>query len=504
VPSGEIADAVLPFVRDARRPVLSCWLGGEAVHAAREAFSSADLPTFDTPEAATAAFERIVQYRRNQQLLMQVRAAGGSGCARDRRAAEAVIRIAQDEGRAMLTEPEAKSVLAAYGIPVVTTRTARTPEQAAGVARDLGFPVAVKLLSKDISHKSDVGGVVLDLEDADAVVAAAIGIEQRARAARPDATIDGFTVQAMVRRPAAFELIAGAATDPVFGPFILFGQGGTGAEIIGDRAIALPPLDTVLARELIGRTRVSRLLQGYRSRPAADIDALAGALVQVSLLLADLGAVDEIDINPLLADQAGVIALDARIRVSADEAGGVDRFAIRPYPDDLEECVAWDGGKLLLRPIRPEDAPQHLAFFHALAPEDVHSRTFMLLRDLSPSQLARLTQIDYDREMAFIATVEREGGAWETLGVARAIADPDNETAEFAIVVRSDLHGRGLGRMLLGKLVDYCRRRGTGQLVGETLVDNHGMIPLAKALSFDVLASTSAASTYTLRLALRA
>jgi acetyltransferase len=306
----------------------------------------------------------------------------------------------------------------------------------------------------------------------------------------------------MIRRPGAYELIAGATSDAVFGPVIVFGQGGTAVEIVADRAIALPPLDAVLARDLIGRTRVSSLLGGYRGRPAVDVDALVDVLVQISALLADLPGVAELDINPLLADQAGVIALDARIRVNQDHVPGVERFAIRPYPEELEQCVEWEGRTVTLRPIRPEDGPQHLAFFHSLDAEDVHSRTFMLLRDLPASQLARLTQIDYDREMAFIATVPGAAG-WETLGVARAITDPDNETAEFAIIVRSDVHGRDLGRMLLGKLIEYCRARNTRQLEGETLVDNHAMIALARQLSFTV-APWDDRSTYRLQLPLHA
>jgi acetyltransferase len=502
VPSEEIARELLPAARGARRSVLSCWLGGEGVQAARAAFSSAGLPTFETPEAAVAAFERMVQYRRNQQLLMEVPPARTSRPACDRTQAAALIQRAVDERRSTLTEPEAKALLAAYGIPVVPTLVARTVEEAVQRAVQLGFPVALKILSRDITHKSDVGGVVLDLHDADDVRAAAGAMLQGERATLPAASIDGFSVQPMIRRPDAFELIAGAATDPVFGPVILFGQGGTAAEIIADHAVALPPLNAVLARDLVDRTRVSRLLRGYRGRGPVDVEAVVGVLVQLSVLLADLPAVGELDINPLLVDEAGALALDARVGVAFDVAPAGERFAIRPYPEQLEESVEWAGRRLLLRPIRPEDGPQHLAFFHALTPEDVHLRTFALLSDLPASQLARLTQIDYDREMAFVATVQDEGGKWETLGVARAIADPDNEKAEFGLIVRSDVHGRGLGNLLLGKLIDYCRKRGTGQLVSETLVDNHGMIALARKWGFTLLPYRDRA-TYRLRLALR-
>jgi acetyltransferase len=318
------------------------------------------------------------------------------------------------------------------------------------------------------------------------VRAAAAAIEQRMRAQRPDAPLEGFVVQPMIRRPRAHELIAGIATDPVFGPVILFGHGGTATEVVADRALALPPLDRVLARDLIERTRVARLLAGYRDHAPVDRDALEGTLVQLSALAADLPEIAELDINPLLADERGMIALDARIRLQ--QRARVP-FAIRPYPEEQEQTVDWQGRAVLLRPIRPEDGEAHRRFFATLDPQDVRYRTFMQLRTLAPSQLARLTQIDYDREMAFIATTPNEDGASETLGVARAIGDPDNVTAEFAIVLRSDLKGRGLGRILLGKLIAYCRERGTRELVGEALQDNARMIALAREFGFEVTAA---------------
>lgn len=502
VPSDEIARTLLPSVQRGRRNVLACWLGGAGVRQARELFSNAGVPTYDTPEDAIAAFQHMVQYRRNQQLLMQVPPARSAEFAHDRSRANTILQRALADGRSMLSEAEAKDVLSAYAVPVVPTRTVTSGAEAVTVATELGFPVALKVLSRDISHKSDLGGVMLDLADADAVARAASLIEQRVRALRPDATLQGFTVQPMVRRPKAQELIIGAATDAVFGPVIMFGQGGTATEIVADCAIALPPLNAVLARDLIARTRISRVLAGYRDRPPADTDAIVRTLVQVSQLIADLPSIAELDINPLLADESGVMALDARIRVAAQAASGVDRFAIRPYPQDLEQWVEWQGRLILLRPIRPEDAEQHHAFFRLLDPEDIHYRTFMQIRDLEASQLARLTQIDYDREMAFIATTDHDDANVETLGVARAVADSDNEAAEFAIILRSDLKGRGLGRVLLGKLIAYCRSHGTRELVGETLGDNRRMIALARAFHFEVKPS-SAPGIVSLRLPLQ-
>jgi acetyltransferase len=480
VESSEIAAAVAPAIAKASRNVLACWMGGDAVKEARAIFARAGIPTYDTPEEAVRAFLQVVQYRRNQDLLMEVPPSRSSEFAHDREKAQAVVASAVAEGREMLSEPEAKAVLAAYSVPVVDTRIARTIEEAVKVAAEIGFPVALKILSPDITHKSDVGGVALDLEHPQAVDDAAKAMQKRLQEYRPNARLQGFSVQSMARRPTAQELIVGTTTDAVFGPVILFGQGGTAVEVVADRAVGLPPLNTVLARELISRTRVSKLLAGYRDREPADITAISRTLIQLSHLIADIPQIVELDINPLLADEHGVLALDARMRVAAAAASGLDRFAIRPYPDELEEWINWQGRPVLLRPIKPEDGTQHAEFFNALDPEDVHYRFFMRMRELQGPQLARLTQIDYDREMAFIATSEREPGRFEILGVARAIADPDNISAEFAIIVRSDLKGKGLGPVLFGKLIAYCRSRGTKELVGEALIDNQRLKRLVR------------------------
>jgi acetyltransferase len=504
VPAIDIAQSVLPVALASSRNVISCWLGGAGLAPARQIFSAAGLPTYDTPEEAVRGFMQIVQFHRNQNLLMEVPPSLPDVFIPDRQAAAQVISAVRADGRTMLSEPEAKILLAAYGIPVVETRTVANVDDAVAAAQQIGFPIAIKILSPDISHKTDVGGVVLDLESLDAVRSAATAMNKRLKEFQPSARLQGFTVQAMARRPQAQELIIGVTTDPTFGPVILFGQGGIAVEVTADHAIGLPPLNRVLAGEMISRTRVAKLLAGFRDRPAADLDAICRNLVQISHLITDIGDIVELDINPLLADSRGVIALDARVRLGAplSAEAAMARMAIRPYPAELEQTVQWQGQDLLLRPIKPEDGEEHVRFFNSLDPEDVRYRMFIRMRELQPSQLARLTQIDYDREMAFIATRARADGSMETLGVARAIADPDNVDAEFAIIVRSDLKGAGLGHLLMDKLIAYCRSRGTQAIVGEALSYNVGIIELVRHLGFRIT-HTAEADTMNLRLDLR-
>jgi acetyltransferase len=488
VPADEIAEACVPVVQAAAKPVLSCWLGAAAVESAWRRFAQAGIASYHTPEEAVRAFAHSVTYRRNQEQLLQAPPSTAAEFEPDRTRARSLMRAALTAGQQWLTEAQARELMAAYGIPVVESRSAASVYSARTAADSIGYPVALKLVSPDISHKSDIRGVALDIESADELRAAAVAMLRRARELRPEARLEGFVVQPMVRRPHSFELIVGLALDPQFGPVIVFGQGGTAVEIIGDRAVALPPLNAALARELISRTRIARLLPGWRDRPPANLDAICRVLVAVSQMVIDLPELVEIDINPLLADQDGVIALDARVRVAAQEAArGEDRLAIRPYPRELEETFAWGDGEMLLRPIRPDDEARHLAFLQKLDPEDIRMRVFSSRREIARSELARLTQIDYEREMAFIATVAGADGEPETIGTVRAITDADNARAEFGIIVRSDLKGGGLGFLLMRKMIRYCRSRGTGELVGDVLRENAAMLKLARALGFEIV-----------------
>ena len=498
VPSADIAQACLPLLTASARPVLTCWLGGQMVEPARRACEAAGIPTYDTPERAVAAFLQMVEYRRNQDALMQTPPSAPERYTPDRGAARAVIDAALASGRELLTEPEAKALLAAYGIPVVETRTARGVDAAVAAAGEVGFPAVVKILSRDISHKSDVGGVALDLKNAAEVRLAVETMERRVRELRPDAHLDGYTVQRMVVRPRAHELIAGVATDPVFGPALLFGRGGTAVEVVQDRAMALPPLNLALAADLVSRTRVSKLLAGYRDRAPVDHEALYLALTQLSQLVCDLPQVVELDINPLLADEQGVLALDARVKVRATTQDAGAHLAIRPYPAELERRLELGGEAVLLRPIRPEDEPQLRDFYAQARPEDLRLRFFLARREVPRSELARYSQIDYDREMTLVAV--DAGGRF--VGEIRAACDPDNQRAEFGLQVRTEWQGRGLGRQLLERMVEYLAHRGTAQLVGECLPENDAMASLARRLGFQVVRAADGASTH-LTLALR-
>jgi acetyltransferase len=480
----QIARVSAAAIERSERAVLTCWMGGESVYEAREICKHAGIPTYSTPEEAVSAFAHAVRYNRNQRQLMEVPSSVPEGLASRTDEVRKIVSAVLLSGRTLLNEVEAKAVLGAYDIPVVPTRAVASVDEAVAAAEALGYPVALKILSPDISHKSDVGGVALDLADAPSVRSAANRMLECCRVKRPQARIAGFTVQPMIRRPFARELIVGSTVDPTFGPVVLFGKGGVDVEVLPDKAVGLPPLNTALAAELISRTRVMRLLQGFRNYPPADMGALERVLVQVSQLTADVGELVELDINPLLADDRGVLALDARIRVAEAKGAPADRLAIRPYPRELEEWFDFDGERVLLRPLRPEDAPRHREFVTHISEEDLHARFFRVVKELPPADFAALTQLDYERSMAFIAVRTRADGQPETLGVVRAQADPDNDTAEFAVLVRSDLKGHGLGYVLMDKMIRYCRQRGTRFLAGDVLATNSRMLHLAATYGF--------------------
>ncbi len=485
----DAARAVVAAYGTRRAPtLLTSWVGAGTATDARQLFAAHRVPSYDTPEQAVRAFMYMVDYRRGQEALMETPPSQSRGVARDPLRARQVIERALAEQRAWLDAREVADLLAAYGIPVVPVLTAATPAEAGAAADTLlggHAGVVLELRSPDIVHRSEVGGVVLGLDHAAAVSDAAERMLARVRAARPEARIDGFTVAPMIRWPRAFELCLGMAVDPLFGPVLCFGHGGAAVDLVGDRAVGLPPLNLHLARELMSRTRIHRLLQGHREQAPADLDAVAMALTCLSQLVIDLPEVIELDINPLLAGADGVLALDARVRVAAAATAGTARLAIRPYPSELEEQVTTrDGTSLLLRPILPEDEPSLQAAFARLTPEQIRLRFFVPLKTLTHVMAARFTQIDYDRDMALVLTEPGPAGTTELYGVVSINADPDGERAEYAIMVRGDVSRRGLGTLLMDRIIAYARRRGIGEIYGDVLRENQIMRKLCLALGF--------------------
>ncbi len=496
--SGAAAQAVLGLTTKGllgKKPVLACWLGGVAAREARRTLRDGGVASYDNPSAAAAAVGHLTNWGRAQSALVRVpdrrieeALAGAPGDARAR--AQAIFREVAAEGRSYLTEPEAMGVLSAYGVPAPPLRVADTPEEVGDLASDMlrdGGALVVKLLSRDVIHKSEVGGVALDIDTPQAAEDAAFAIEARVREHAPEARIDGFALQPMIRRPEAQELILGVGRDPVFGPVIVFGAGGVAVEFLGDTAIALPPLDAGLAADLVARTRIGRMLAGFRGRAPADAAALYGALVALSHMIEDFPALRAVDVNPLLADAAGVLALDATIEIDPTEldlAPPNPHLAIRPYPSEWRREAALKDGSYAIRPILPLDVLLYPAFFEKLDDEDMRMRFMAPRRDMPEQMALRLTQLDYDRDMAFVALTPDGALA----GVSRLSRDPDRQAAEYSLVVRSDLAGRGLGSALMGALIEYARSDGIARLEGMVLAENRPMRGLVTGLGFRVAA----------------
>lgn len=472
------------------KPVLTSWIGAADEVAA--VFRAAHVPHYATEVEAVRGFAHLARRGDLLQLLMNPPAAAPDDFAGDDKAVRAIVDGAQREGRDWLDPLETDAVLKAYGIPSVPLRSAGDPDAAAEAAREFlaqGQPVALKILSRDIQHKSDVDGVRLNLTSEADARAAAQTVIANARRLRPKARIDGVIVQPMITRPRARELITGLARDPIFGAVIVFGHGGVAVEVVKDKAIALPPLDQQRALDLIARTRISRLIDGYRNVPAARRDEIARVLVRLSQLAADIPEILEIDINPLLADDAGVVALDARISIAqAPVAAGVPRhahFAIRPYPREWERTLTLRGGRRVqVRPVQPDDEGLYEEFFRHVSADDMRLRFFGVVKDIGHAFIARLTQIDYGRSIALLALDDVSGAL---LGVVRLHCDPDHRSGEYAILVRSDCKGIGLGWALMELIVDYARKEGLSGIHGQVLRDNATMLSMCRELGFDVV-----------------
>jgi len=457
-------------------PILLGWIGEASAQAERAALARAGLPVFGTPEAVVRGAVHLAAERRNRATAAELPASDVLEVKPDRAAVRAIFAAARADHRLRLLEDEALAALAAYGIPVLATEVCADAGTAAEAATAIGFPVALKIRA-ELRHKSDVGGVVLGLRDAAVLHMAADAMAEEVTRRAPGTTLRGFLVQRQAPRGMT-ELRLRVAEDAMFGPWIGFGQGGTAADLAQDEALDLPPLNLPLARGLIARTRLSRLLPGFRGRDPVDEPAIADALVRVSQLVVDFPEIAALVINPLFADARGVVGADASLTLRP--AGEAALLAIPPYPAEfVADFTARDGAVFEVRPIRPEDAAAHGALFRDLPAEDVRFRFFSVMKELPPAMLSRLTQIDYGREMAFIAT---RGG--RTFGTARVIREGFGTSAEFAVVVSPAAKGTGLARHLMERAMDWARAEGITELMGHVLADNTPMLAFVQRLGF--------------------
>jgi acetyltransferase len=486
----EVAQKVIALANHYTKPLLACWMGEAQVGEARKLFSQARIPQYRSPELAVETFSFIADYYHNRQMLLQTPGPLSHHSEPDVEGARLLIEGVLAEKRTVLSEMESKALLSAFRIPVAKTMIAHSPNEALLIAEQLGFPVAMKIHSPDITHKSDSGGVRLNLNDAHAVRGAYHEIIEKVQKNRPDAKIKGISIESMVVKPNGRELMIGIVSDPVFGPVITFGAGGTAVEVLADRAVALPPLNQHLVGNLIAGTRVSKLLKAFRNMPPADMEALETLLLRVSEMVCELPWIREMDINPLIIDEHGALAADARVIVGHRPVTA-DRYAhmaICPYPTNL--VSGWqlaDGMDITIRPIRSEDAEMLQAFVRGLSDESRYFRFMDTLRELSPVMLSRFTQIDYDREMALVATLDEIGDETQ-LGVARYVINPDGESCEFALAVADAWQGHGIGHKLMSALMEVARDRGLKTMEGEMLSGNTGMKDLAASLGFEITA----------------
>jgi acetyltransferase len=493
-PAGDIAATVTRMVSKyheqherSAKPVLAVWVGAD--QKIIDVLSGAGIPNYPTEDDAVRGFMYLVQHREVVEALAQVPPAMPGDFAPDSDAAREIVTAALADGRRWLDPVEVKRLLEAYEIAMVPTFAAADAEQAVAHASRMfaqGATVVLKIMSRDIVHKSDVGGVVLNLTSPDAVRAATDDILGRAKALRPEARISGVIVQAMAVRSKARELILGLADDPTFGTVVVFGRGGTAVEIINDKALALPPLDLQLARDLIERTRVSRLLRAYRDVPAVKQDSVAMVLVKLAQMASDIPEIRELDVNPLLADENGVLAVDARVAVGPAErkfaGSGPANFAVRPYPSQWQRHLEIkDGWRVFVRPIRPEDEPLIHEFLRHVTSQDLRLRFFAPMKQFTHEFIARLTQLDYARAMAFVAFDETTN---EMVGVVRIHSDSVYESAEYAILLRSDLKGRGLGWALMQLIIEYAKSEGLKTISGDVLQENAVMLEMCRSLGF--------------------
>ena len=485
------ARAVIEAREKKDKLVLACWMGDGHVRSANALFTQNGIPTFSNPESSVEAFAFLANYYRNQQLLMQVPGSLGRRSKADIEGARLIIESVLAEQRNQLSPLEAKALLHAFDIPVTAGTNCHSANEALVAAENHGFPVVMKINSPQLSHKTDVGGVRLNISNAQAVRTTYNELLDEVGQKAPQATIDGVIVEPMYTARHGRELLVGVTRDPVFGPIITFGAGGTAVEVMRDRAVALPPLNSFLAASLISHTRTARLLEAHRDQPPVNMEALIQGLCRVSEMVCELPQIVEMDINPLIADGNGVIALDCRIVVThrTPSLDPYSHMAIHPYPHRLiAQLQLADGTNITIRPIRPEDAEIEQSFVRKLSPQSKYFRFMQSLNELTPEMLVRFTQLDYNRELALIAVQEKAGAEIE-LGVARYVMNPDGKSCEFALVVADEWQHRGIGSQLMTHLMEAAQERGFSSMDGEILADNQKMLDLVRSLGFHIQTS---------------
>ncbi|MEN9264525.1 MAG: bifunctional acetate--CoA ligase family protein/GNAT family N-acetyltransferase, partial [Gloeomargarita sp. GMQP_bins_44] len=482
----ETAHQLIACAQRSRKPILASWMGGESVAPAMQALNAAGIPTFSYPDTAAQIFNYMWRYSRNLQALYETPhlPSDSDEFTPDRLLVQRLCTQALQAGRTLLTEYEAKQILQAYGIPTVPTLVAHTPQEAVVLAEQLGYPVVLKLLSTTITHKSDVGGVQLNLRNAEAVQTAFAHIHHQVEARQPGA-FQGVTVQPMVTTQ-GYELLVGSSVDSQFGPVVVFGSGGQLVEVFQDRSLGLPPLNSTLAKRLMERTRIYQALQGVRGRPPVDVEALAQLLVRFSQLVVEQPQIQEMDINPLLASPEGLLALDARVVL---RRGDPPKLAIRPYPTPYMSCFTLNNGlRVTIRPIRPEDEPLLVEFHHMLSEESVYMRYTHLLKlqhRIAHERLTRICFIDYDREMVLVADYKDPAtGRHQVIGVGRFSRYHNSDNAEFAMIIADRYQRQGLGTELLRRLIDIARQEGVRQLEAYMLPHNVAMRKICERLGF--------------------
>jgi acetyltransferase len=481
----DVARSISKLASKQRIPIFAVWMGGEEVEKGISILNEASIPTYDTPEEAVNTFMHMHSYSYNLKLLQETPRELHTELNLDRKKAGEIIKRSLGKNATLLPEPESKEVLSSYGIPVNRTLISTSPEHAVDIAEEIGFPVVLKIHSPDIVHKTEAGGVILNLNSKEEIESAFKKIVENARNYNSKAQITGVTVQRMIK-DRGYELILGSKHDPLFGPIILFGMGGIITEVIRDKAIGLPPLNSTLARRLMEETKVYKLLRGFRNRPPVNLESLEEILVRLSHMVTDFPEITEIDINPLFVNESSILALDARVIIKSTNLRSPEHMVISPYPHRYEtHWTLKDGTNVILRPIKPEDEGMMIELFKTFSDTTILFRFFHILKSMSHEQIARYTQIDYDREMAIVAVEERPEKD-RILGVGRLTYYPNLESSEFSVVVGDPWQRKGLGAKLLQVCIDVAKEKGVRLLWGDIMAENERMIRLCKKLGFNV------------------